>query len=101
MHRFPPRVIKKRTKRPRKPDLPTPNESWMKVHRMRLGYTQMQVAQYFGFSSPQFISNIERGMAYLPMEHLDKAAEVFQMTRREVFDLICKEIIDALKKRYL
>lgn len=40
---------------------------FFRLHREKSGLTQAQVARKVGYGSPQFISNIERGISVAPL----------------------------------
>lgn len=48
----------------------------LKELREKAGLTQAELAEKFGYSTPQFISNIERGRAMLPVAQYPKAAKI-------------------------
>ena len=52
---------------------------WLKEKRREAGYTQRQVSDQLGYTSPQFISNIERGMASPPIAVLVKLSELYSI----------------------
>lgn len=43
---------------------------YIKLHRERIGLTQIEVAKALGFKTAQYISNIERDLADLPPMHI-------------------------------
>ena len=51
----------------------------MKVARERAGLTQAEVADNFGYPSSQFISNIERGLAALPVDVMVKLVRLYKI----------------------
>jgi len=57
---------------------------YLKVAREEVNLTQAQVSKVLGYSSPQFISNIERGISVAP---LAKLAKMIQMYRRNPVSL--------------
>ncbi len=45
---------------------------FIKHARKRVGLTQSELSKKLGFGNPQFVSNIERGLAWLPPKSLKK-----------------------------
>lgn len=62
--------------------LPTDRKAiglFLKTARERAGLTQAEVATEFGYTSSQFISNIERGAATVPTEVMVKLVRIYRM----------------------
>lgn len=51
----------------------------LKQLREKAGLTQADLAYGLGYTTPQFISNIERGQALLPVEKFPKAAKLLNV----------------------
>lgn len=62
-----------------------------KEMRERVKLTQAQVAEALGHVSPQFISNIERGVACYPPKTLKTVAKLFKVDLNTLSS-ICYEI---------
>lgn len=56
----------------------------LKQLREKAGLTQAEVAKGLGWSTPQFVSNIERGKAMLPLTKINRAAKILKVNP-EVF----------------
>ncbi len=67
------------------------NGSHWKSIREKAGLTQRDVAQILGYSTPQFISNVERGRCSFPVEQLPKLKKLFKLSTDQMLDLIMKE----------
>lgn len=65
--------------------------SFLKNKRVQLGLTQSEVAQKLGYSSPQFISNVERGLCAPPLKSLKKITELLQIDPKDLMSLILSE----------
>lgn len=65
----------------------------LKEARVDAGYSQWDLAKPLGYTSPQYISNIERGIANVNLETLMKICRILR-TRRSKF-------IAAFKEDYL
>ncbi|MFN7905398.1 MAG: helix-turn-helix domain-containing protein [Pseudobdellovibrionaceae bacterium] len=53
--------------------------------RSKSGLTQNDVAKALGYSTPQFISNWERGLSHPPLESLRKLASMYKISAEELF----------------
>jgi transcriptional regulator with XRE-family HTH domain len=75
----------------------------LKKSRVEAGLTQNEVAQALGYTSPQFISNWERGLCNPPLENLGKLVELYDMSSQELIetfvDSVRADLKSALKKR--
>jgi len=69
---------------------------YIKEKRERSGLSQSEVAHELGYSSPQFISNFERGLCSPPLPALRELVDLYRLSRREVVDVLLKQ-----QKRYL
>ncbi len=69
---------------------------FLKQKRIDRGLTQSIVAEKLGYGSPQFISNIERGISNVPTKSLKIFVELYQIDAKEVIDIILDE-----KRRHL
>jgi transcriptional regulator with XRE-family HTH domain len=56
--------------------------------RVAAGFTQRRVAATLGYSSAQFISNFERGIAVPPLKKLKVLLKLYKMPMATVLDLI-------------
>jgi transcriptional regulator with XRE-family HTH domain len=61
---------------------------YLKDKRVEAGLTQIEVSQYCGFGNSQFISNIERGCCWPPMDSLRKMAELYDIEPMDVLSLL-------------
>ena len=64
---------------------------YLKVKREAAGLSQSEIARGLGYSSPQFISNFERGLCSPPLPALKKMVEYYGISRREVIELILRQ----------
>lgn len=69
---------------------------YLKAKRESKGLTQLAVAQKLGYSSPQFISNIERGISGVPLKSLRVLVSLYSIHPEEIVDLLLKEKRDIL-----
>lgn len=52
--------------------------------------TQRDVANKLGYTSPQFISNWERGLSQPPYDVLPEIAELYRVPAEEIIEIISK-----------
>jgi transcriptional regulator with XRE-family HTH domain len=64
--------------------------------RLKSGLTQDKVCRILGYSSPQFLSNFERGLCMMPLKKLKKLIEIYNMDNHEVAHLILR-----LQEKYI
>lgn len=76
------------------------------LHGYRVGanLTQAQVADHLGYSTPQFISNWERGVSAPPINMIKKLSALYRVDAEEMFKLIeeqtIKEVRRSFEKKY-
>lgn len=68
--------------------------------RERAGLTQREVSDALGYSTPQFISNVERGRCRFPIQKLPKIRKLYRLSVDQVVDLIVKEEKQGLMKAF-
>lgn len=73
---------------------------FMKAARIRAGLSQAAVAKKLGFTTPQFISNWERGVSTVPSEHYGTLAKMYKI-REGVLKLAIYEHKCAIIKKEL
>ena len=71
---------------------------FLRQKRESKGLTQAQVASQLGYGSPQFISNIERGVSRVPVKSLKSFINLYGLQVDEVIDLLLEERRDHLRK---
>lgn len=75
---------------------------FLKEERLKKGLSQGEIAHKLGFTSPQFISNIERGLAFPPVDKLKKIATLLGLDVELLVDLYFEDkkeqILKKLKK---
>lgn len=71
---------------------------FLREKRELKGLTQAQVATQLGYGSPQFISNIERGVSRVPVKSLKYFIDLYSLKPDEVIDLLLEEKRNQLKK---
>ena len=71
-----------------------------KAMRRKVGLSQRDVASKLGYSTPQFISNWERGVSYPPLGGIKKLAQLYKVVPIEIVGQIKESEIKELEKKY-
>lgn len=66
---------------------------YVKQKREDAGLSQKQVAEQLGYSTPQFISNWERGISMPPIKSVKKLADIYQTSVEEIFNLLLEDTL--------
>jgi transcriptional regulator with XRE-family HTH domain len=61
---------------------------FLKKTRIERGLSQEQVSRYLGYSTPQFISNWERGVSNPPLDKLAAIMDLYRISRQNLVRLI-------------
>lgn len=70
---------------------------WKKL-REKMGLTQREVSDALGYSTPQFISNVERGRCRFPVQKLAKIKKLYGLSIDHTIELTLSEERLALQK---
>lgn len=71
---------------------------FLQSKRVKAGLSQGDVAAKLGYSSPQFISNFERGLCAPPLNKLKMLVQLYDLNGDEVLKLMLKEQEKHLRK---
>jgi transcriptional regulator with XRE-family HTH domain len=74
--------------------------NFLKGHRKNSGLSQKEVSDILGYSSSQFISNIERGVAGPPTDVFLKMVSIYKIPEKQVVDFLISEQKKALSKLF-
>jgi transcriptional regulator with XRE-family HTH domain len=74
-------------------------EQMLAKRRLRCDITQAKVATELGFTSPQYISNMERGLTKLPEKHFRKVSQLLGVPLREMVDHRSRDMRHDLIRR--
>lgn len=66
---------------------------FLKQKRLNAGLSQGAVAKKLGYTSPQFVSNWERGLSEPPIATLQVLASIYDIPVDEMFDIVLKTTI--------
>ena len=67
--------------------------------RIELGLTQQDLSRKLGLESPQFISNLERGKALLPLGSVKKLSRALDVEYEELSTMAVNEKVSAMRKK--
>lgn len=73
---------------------------YLRSKRIESGLTQAEVATRLGYTSPQFISNWERGLASPPAFIIKDLAKIYQISADDLFQRLLKEVEASLTMAY-
>lgn len=60
---------------------------FLKQKRVAAGLSQRDVADKLGYTTPQFISNWERGVSQPPINALKRLGEMYKVSADELFEV--------------
>ena len=77
---------------------------FLKDKREAAGLSQKEVADKLGYTTPQFVSNWERGVSQPPLKTLKKIGEMYKVSSDELFNITLShtlhEVTTDLKKKF-
>lgn len=73
---------------------------FLKEKRVNAGLTQSEVAKKLGYSSPQFVSNWERGLANPPIFVLRDLTKMYKVAVDQMFDMIVEDFKTDLQREF-
>ena len=73
---------------------------FLKNKRESIGLTQSDVARKLGYSSPQFVSNWERGLANPPVFVLRDLTKMYKVNANQMFDLLVEDVKTDLHREF-
>ncbi|MEK6773987.1 MAG: helix-turn-helix transcriptional regulator [Bdellovibrionota bacterium] len=69
----------------------------LKEKRKKIGASQAEVAKKLGYSSPQFISNWERGLSAPPVTSLRTLASLYKISPENLFQIYLKTTLKMVE----
>lgn len=69
---------------------------FLKDKRIESGFSQKNISDKLGYSTPQFISNWERGLSQPPISSLKKIADVYKTSADELFEIYLEQTIQDI-----
>ncbi|MGZ3774671.1 MAG: helix-turn-helix domain-containing protein [Pseudobdellovibrionaceae bacterium] len=77
---------------------------FLKQKRVTVGLSQRDVADKLGYSTPQFISNWERGVSHPPISALKKLGELYKVSAEDLFEVTLEatiqEVTQDLRRKF-
>ena len=70
----------------------------LKEKRIVANLSQWEVAKKLGYTTPQFVSNWERGVSTPPVQVLNKIADLYGTSSDELFEALLFATIQKIKK---
>lgn len=70
----------------------------IKQARKKTGLTQKEVSESLNYSSPQFISCIERGTVKIPLEVLGQLVKKYDINRTKVKKILMKQYAETIEE---
>jgi len=66
--------------------------------RKNAGFTQKDISDKLGYDSPQYISNIERGVCATPVGHLRLFVELYKIPRGNFISMLQGLYAESVKR---
>jgi len=74
--------------------------NFLKERRISNGLTQKDMANRLGLKSSQFVSNIERGIAAIPLRHVESYSKVLNVSANELLVKVKEEKVRIMSSKY-
>lgn len=74
---------------------------YLKERRVEAGLTQKAVAEHFGYTTGQFVSNWERGLVMPPLSTVKELARLYRLDINDVVTVFCQETNRVIKEELL
>ena len=71
--------------------------NFLREKRVSCDLTQHDVARKLGYTSPQFISNWERGLSCPPVNIIAKLSDMYKVSETELFELILSATVTRIE----
>ena len=75
--------------------------NYLKEKRVAASLTQGQIAETLGLESPQFISNIERGISVVPLKTLARMVGLYKVNPEAVVKIILESQRKLLREKLM
>ena len=77
------------------------HRSFLKEKRKEKGLSQQKVSEELQLKSPQFVSNVERGLCGIPIDQLKELIHIYELDEEEMIAMLMKafkaDLLKALK----
>lgn len=78
---------------------------FLKNKRLNAGLSQRDVADKLGYSTPQFISNWERGVSHPPISALKKLGDLYKVSAEDLFEVTLnatiQDVTQDLRRKFV
>lgn len=64
---------------------------YLRDARVKSGLSQADLSEQLGYTSPQIVSNWERGLCGAPLDKLYDLSDILKLKRNELLDLLLSE----------
>ncbi|MCB0394586.1 MAG: helix-turn-helix transcriptional regulator [Bdellovibrionales bacterium] len=78
-----------------------PLGTYLKNKRENAGLSQKDVADHLGLSSPQYISNFERGVCGPSLETVKELCSIYKINKREIVDIMIEDYRTLVESKVL
>lgn len=72
----------------------------LKQGRLSVNLSQREVADAFGYTTPQFVSNWERGVSHPPLSALAKLSKLLKIDYKLIHHSMLQETMDDVKAKF-
>ncbi len=72
---------------------------FLKAKRQQAGLSQHEVSAKLGYTGPQFISNLERGISQLPIYKIPVIAKLYSLPVQDLVDEVISEHTRVLRSK--
>lgn len=76
-----------------------PISDLLKKARENSGLSQAEVARELGYSSPQFVSNWERGLSSPPVPKLKKLCKMYQLSIDQAYEAMLNATLQEVERK--
>lgn len=76
-----------------------PISELLKKARETSGLSQAQVAKELGYTSPQFVSNWERGLSSPPVPKLKKLCKMYAMSMDSAYEAMLSATLEEVERK--
>lgn len=77
---------------------------FLQQKRIAAGFSQLDISTKLGYSTPQFVSNWERGLSAPPITVLKKIAQIYNVSADDLFEIVLtakiQEVTKDLKRKF-
>ena len=70
----------------------------IKEYRNKAQLSQAELAKKLGYTTPQFVSNFERGVGKVPLVVVGRLIKILELPEREIMQLLIDEYTLEVKK---